>query len=110
MKNYVQDGEIVTLSPTYAVSAGGGAKVGHLFGIAVCDVAANASGEFALEGVFDVTALSTDTFSVGDLVYWDDTNKRCTSTATSNSLIGAALAAKGSGATTVRVRLNETTF
>ncbi|MDI3259478.1 MAG: DUF2190 family protein [Sinobacteraceae bacterium] len=107
MQNFVQTGETLTLTAPYAVSAGGGAKVGNIFGVAVDDVASGADGEFVVDdAVFDLTALSTDTFSVGDYVYWDDTNKRCTSTATGNSKIGVATAPKISGAATVRVRLN----
>jgi hypothetical protein len=44
--------------------------------------------------------------TVGALVFWDDTNKRCTTVATANVLIGVAAAvAVGAGNTTGRVRL-----
>jgi predicted RecA/RadA family phage recombinase len=59
--------------------------------------------------VFDLLAegaASGQDFAQGDLVYWDNTAKRCTKTTTSNTKIGAAMAAKVSTATTVRVRLN----
>ena len=44
----------------------------------------------------------------GDKVYWDNTAKEVTKTATANTLIGAAIDAVGGGAgeTTGRVRLN----
>lgn len=107
MKNFVQEGEVLTLTAPYAVSSGGGAKIGtNIFGIAVNDVANGATGEFAICGVFDITALSTDTGSAGTIWYWDDTNKRVTTTLTSNLKIGVGVNTKANGDTTARVRLN----
>lgn len=108
MKNYIQEGDTLTLTAPYARSAGEGALVGTLFGVACNDVASGSAGEFAREGVFDITALSTDTGSVGAKMYWDDTNKRLTTTATSNTLVGALTKAKASGDTTARVVLDGT--
>ena len=105
MKNYVQDGDTVTLVAPYAVTSGQGALVGSLFGIANADVASGAEGEFDVEGVFDVTALSTDTATQGAKLYWDNTNRRLTTTSSGNTLVGVALAAKGAGAVTARIRL-----
>lgn len=108
MKNFVQKGDTVTLAAPYAVSSGSGAQVGSLFGVAVGDIANGVEGEFATRGVFDLTALSSDTGAVGVKVYWDNTNKRCTVTASTHQLIGALTAAKVGDATTMRVRLNGT--
>lgn len=118
MKNFIQEGCTLTLTAPYTVVAGAGALVGKFFGVAVNDVSSGAKGEFKMEGVFDL-AKDTSTFSDGDPVYWDNTNKCATSTAQSNWLIGVAtrindvsvstLALGGaSGDATVRVRLNGT--
>ena len=104
-KNYVQPGENVTLTAPYAVTSGDGALVGSLFGVALVTLANAASGEFRTVGVWDLTALSTDALAVGAKVYWDNTNKRVTATATANTLIGVAVKAKAAGETTARVRL-----
>lgn len=106
MRNFVQEGDTVTLTAPYAVASGAGLLVGSIFAVAAAAADNAASVEAQVEGVFDLTALSTDTGSVGAKVYWDNTNKRCTVTATDNSLIGVLLAAKTSGQTTMRVRLN----
>jgi predicted RecA/RadA family phage recombinase len=106
MRNYIQDGTIVTLAAPYAVASGAGMLVGSLFGVATSAADNGAEVEAITRGVADITALSTDTGSVGAKVYWDNTNKRCTVTATDNSLIGVLLAAKTNGQTTMRVRLN----
>jgi predicted RecA/RadA family phage recombinase len=106
MKNYVQEGDILTLTAPYAVTSGDGFLVGSIFAIASTTAASGATVEGVREGVFSVTALSTDTFTVGAKVYWDNTNKRCTSTASGNTLIGVATVVKASGATTVTVLLD----
>lgn len=106
MKNYVQPGNTVTLTAPYDVASGAGLLVGSLFGVASAAALSGAAVEAAIVGVFDLNKLGTDTIDPGQKVYWDNTNKRVTETASGNSLIGAALATAGNGATTVRVRLN----
>ena len=108
MKNYVQKGETLTLNAPYAVSSGGGALVGSIFGVAATDYASGAEGEFQVQGVFDLTRETggSTAWSSGDLIYWDNTNKRATKTATSNKLIGVAARAAADGDATGRVRLN----
>ncbi|AHD01964.1 DUF2190 family protein [Leisingera methylohalidivorans] len=108
MKNYVQPGNTITLTAPYAVTSGDGLLVGSIFGIASADAALNDPVEAALVGVFDLTKVGSQAWTVGAKVYWDDTNKRTTSVATSNKLIGVATeaVAGGAGDTIGRVRLN----
>jgi predicted RecA/RadA family phage recombinase len=86
----------LTVAAPYTVKSGGGVKVGNLFGVAVYDAALNASLEIVAMGVFDL-AKDTSTFASGDAVYWDDTNKVATSTATGNKKIGVAVLSQPSG-------------
>ncbi|UFM64018.1 DUF2190 family protein [Paracoccus sp. MA] len=108
MKNYVQPGNTLTLTAPYAVTSGGGLLVGSIFGVAAGDAASGATVEAALTGVFDLTKIGSQAWTVGAKVYWDDTNKRCTTVATDNTLIGVAVVAVagGAGDTIGRVRLN----
>lgn len=108
MKNFVQPGDVITVTAPYALSAGDGCLVGILFGIACGTYLNGAAAEIKTEGVFDITALSTDTASGTTLVsaYWDNTNKRITTTSSGNTKVGTIIAAKASGETTARVRLN----
>lgn len=108
MKNFVQDGEIIVVPAPYAVTSGQGVKAGQLFGVAVIDAAQDADVPIKTCGVFDLTKAGSQAWTVGQLVYWDDTAKRCTTVATGNLLIGAAVAAvdSGAGSTVGRVRLN----
>lgn len=105
--NYVYDGKRLPLVCPYAsVASGAGMKIGNIFAIALCAALTGETVEGATEGVWDITALSSDEAAVGDLAYWDNTNKRVTVTSTNNLLIGQFVAAKAADATTGRVKLN----
>lgn len=105
-KNFVYDGKHLPLVCPYAtVASGAGMKIGNIFAIALCAALTGETVQGATEGVWDITALSTDVAAAGDLAYWDDTNKRVTVTSTSNLLIGTFAEAKADAATTGRVKL-----
>lgn len=106
MKNYVQEGDTLTLTAPYVRNAGEGAQVGSVFGVACNDVANGAEGEFARCGVFDLAALSTCTGAQGAKAYWDNSNKRVDTDGTVGILIGALVTAKTNGQTTARVSVN----
>ena len=108
MKNFVQPGNTITLIAPYAVASGDGLLVGSIFGVAAGTAALGEPVETALTGVFDITKIGSQAWTVGAKIYWDDTNKRTTSVATSNTLIGVATeaVAGGAGDTIGRVRLN----
>lgn len=115
MNNFVQNGNRITVTAPYAVSSGGGCKVGGSFGIAAFDAALSANLEIATAGVYDLVK-DASTFTDGAAVYWDDTAKKATSTVSTNMKIGAATLTQPGGApaalggatgdATVRVRLN----
>lgn len=108
MKNYVQPGNTITLTAPYAVAAGDGLLVGSVFGVAAGDAANAETVEAALVGVFDLKKVASQAWVVGDKIYWDNTNKETTKTATANTLIGVATEAVANGAGDIvgRVRLN----
>jgi predicted RecA/RadA family phage recombinase len=108
MKTFIQPGQTVTLAAPYDVASGACLKLGAIVGVAAHDAIAGAEVETMLTGVHDLAKAPSQAWSVGAKVYWDDTNKVTTSTATSNTLIGVALLAVAGGAsdTIGRVRLN----
>jgi predicted RecA/RadA family phage recombinase len=110
VKNYVQPGNTITLTAPYAVTSGNGLLVGSIFGVASGDAASGETIETVLVGVFDITKVGSQAWTVGAKIYWDDTNKRTTTVSTDNALIGVAIEAVASGAgdTIGRVRLNAT--
>lgn len=105
--NYVQEGDILTLTAPYTVTSGQGAQIGSQFGVALADITSAASGEFATCGVWDLTALTTATGAMGAKAYWDNANKRVDTDGTVGILIGSLVVAKTNGQTTARVKLNE---
>lgn len=106
MKNAVSEGLAVDHAPAAARAAGAATLIGARIGVAVNDVAANASGVFRVRGVFNLPKLSTDNVAQGALLYWDNANLRLTTTASGNTLAGYAVAAAGSGVATVDVSIN----
>jgi predicted RecA/RadA family phage recombinase len=106
MKNYIQPGDVVTLTAPYAVSSGGGALVGSLFGIATADVASGASGEFAIVGVFSHAKTGAQAWTQGAKIYWDNAGKVMTNVATGNTHVGHAVEAAAGGDANGKVRLH----
>lgn len=106
--NEVSPGNTITLTAPYAVASGDGLLIGSIFGIAAEAAALGETVEAALVGVFNITKVGSQAWTVGARVYWDETNKRCTTVATDNTLVGVAVEAVASGAgdTIGRVRLN----
>lgn len=106
MKNFVQSGDRVTVAAPYDVTSGAGCLVGTLFGVASYTALSGADVVLATEGVFDIAKTSAQAWTLGAAIYWDDTNKVCTTTASGNTLIGKALAVAANPSATGRVRLN----
>ena len=93
MKNYIQPGNTITLTAPYDVTSGDGLLVGSIFGVASGAALNGAAVEAALVGVFDLTKVGSQAWSVGDTIYWDNTAKNCTKTTSGNTKIGVAVAA-----------------
>jgi predicted RecA/RadA family phage recombinase len=106
VKNSIQDGEVLALAAPYAVSSGGGALIGAIFGVAVTTLASGDVGNFQLEGVYTLPKATGAAATLGAKAYWNDTNKNVTATASTNTLIGVFVAAYASGDTSALVRLN----
>jgi len=106
MKNKVQKGQTVTVIAPYGVTSGQGVQVGALFGVASTDAANGAQVEIERTGVFDLAAVTADTGNPGTKVYWDNTARKITTTAGSNTLVGALTAPKGGSDVTARVLLD----
>jgi predicted RecA/RadA family phage recombinase len=105
MKNFIQPGNSVTLTMPYNRTSGQGVLVGALFGVVAVDADSGSTADVALTGVYDLTKQPSLAISTGARVFWDDTNKRVTTTATGNVAIGHAVAAAAATDATVRVRL-----
>ena len=110
MKNFVQEGDILTVVAPAAVLSGAGVLVGTIFGIAQTDAASGSEVAIKRKGVFTHAKTSAEAWTIGAKVYWDNTAKVCTTTVGTNVLIGVAVKAVGgtAGETIGQVRLNAT--
>ena len=107
-KNYVQEGDVIDYANASGstITSGTPVLIGARLGVALADIANGATGSVQVEGVFTIAKLGTDNVAAGALLYWDNTNKRLTTTASGNTLSGFAVAAAGSGVTTVNIKIN----
>lgn len=105
MKNYVQNGDVVTVTAPAAVEAGAGVLVGSLFGVATSAAASGSPVEILVEGVVALSA-SGGAASVGDKAYFDSAAGAVTGAASGNKLIGVFVAPKAADALSATVRLN----
>jgi predicted RecA/RadA family phage recombinase len=106
MRNKITEGNMIPYAHTAAVVSGQAVKIGNLLGVAATDGAANEAVEYAIAGVYELPKTSADVVGIGALLYWNDTAKEITTTATGNLEAGRAYAAAAAGVTSVRLLLN----
>jgi predicted RecA/RadA family phage recombinase len=107
--DFVHGDDTIDYTPAADVTAGDVIVQSKLIGIAKVDIAANALGALAVEGVFDVPKAAGGgiTFSAGDYVYWDAGAGEATNTANAgaNLQMGKAELDAADADDTVRVML-----
>lgn len=106
MKNFVQSGGTITFTAATAIQSGQGVMQGAFFGVACTSAEIGQDFEAALVGVFELPKDDTP-FTKGQRAYWT-AQGAVSSTATDNTLIGAATEAAAEGTAAVRIRLNGT--
>lgn len=105
--NYIQEGDVLTLTAPYTVTSGQGVQVGSQFAVALKDTTNATDGEFATSGVWDLAKTSAQAWTVGQKIYWDNNNKRCDTDSTVGILIGVATKVAANPSSTGYVKLNE---
>lgn len=103
--NHIQPGNTLTLVAPYDVASGAGLLVGTIFGVAQYAALSGADVEADTVGVWELPKTSAQAWTQGAAIYWDNTNKVATTTATSNTLIGAAAEAAANPSATGKVWL-----
>lgn len=104
---FIHDGKYIDHTPVGALASGDVVVQGDLVGVTLRPIAAGELGSLAVDGVFDFTKNTGVAYTVGTILYWDDTNNVVTATATGNKQIGKVVRAAGTSDTTVRVRLRQ---
>jgi predicted RecA/RadA family phage recombinase len=108
MRNMIRpEARSIPMAVPYAggILSGQGMLVGAFFGVAAMDAAQNATVECETRGEFDLTKDPTQAMAAGVRVFWDNTNRRLTTTATANFQVGIVTVAALAADTTVRVML-----
>lgn len=107
-QSYKQPGDVLMLTMPYARATSGlGVKVGAIFGVTQDAIGNGSAGPVKVTGVHALTKVGSQAWSVGDRIFWDDSNKRLTSVATDGMFVGVCTTAVGSGAgeTTGEIKL-----
>lgn len=106
MRTFVQEGDVLTLTPSANVNAGVGFLFGAgLFGVATSNVTSGQPGEFITEGVVEIAKTSALAIDVGDRVFWVPGSSVVNKTATSQVCVGVAVEAAANPSATVKVKL-----
>lgn len=103
---FVQDGKVLDITAgSAAINAGDIVISGGIIGVAKSDIPANGAGAIATEGVYDIVKKSDVAFGFGNAVYWNAESGYAQGSASSCAQIGTAVAAAGSGAAVVKVKI-----
>lgn len=110
MKTFVADGKVLKLTAPATVLSGKGALIGGtIFGVACGDyTSGDTEAQWELVGVHDLDKVQAQSWAVGNIIYWDNSAKLCTTVASGNVKIGVATAVAANPSSTGRVRLNGT--
>lgn len=106
-RNFIQPGNVLTLTaPSGGVVAGTAYLIGALLVVAQNTVDEALPFEGMPVGVHTLPKATGAAWTEGAALYWDNTAKKLTTTAASNTLVGCAAAAAGSSDATGACRLN----
>ncbi len=106
MRNFIQEGNIITATTPVALSSGQGVLIGNLFGVATKAASAGGSVELATRGVFSLPKTANIALDACARVSWDAANNQIVAPAAGMASIGIAVLAAANGTTSVRVRLD----
>lgn len=107
-KNYVKPGEHITFTAGAKTASGEAVVIGSLLGVSLTALESSATGEAAIEGVWELPCASAAAITAGAKLIWDVSAGEFVLTGAANGdLVGCATAvtAAGNGVTTVQVKL-----
>ena len=104
---FIHEGHYIDHTPAGALASGDVVVQGDLVGVTVRPLAAGELGSLAVDGIFDFNKNIGVAFTVGTILYWDDTTNVVTTTSAGNKLIGKVVRAAVSADTVVRIRLSQ---
>ncbi|MDF2631428.1 MAG: hypothetical protein K0Q85_24 [Caproiciproducens sp.] len=102
---YIQRGDNIDYTAAADIAYGAVVPLVTRIGVALESIATGATGSVTITGVFEAAAVNDAAFTVGDLLYWDDTANKLTKTSASNTPAGVAIEPKLTAGATARVRI-----
>jgi len=113
--NFKQEGRVIQWTNAGTAKAAGAVVVmGNTLGVALVDIAQNATGSVAIEGVFAVPKVSAAVIAQGESLVWDvsagafDDNAAIPATGDISGAAALAFEAAGNGVTEIDVKLTGT--
>lgn len=105
-KNYIAPSDPVTVpAPAGGVVSGLAYLIGALFGVAGNTAGAGIGVPLHLRGVWELPKATGVNWLVGAKLYWDNTNKVLTNSASGNTLVGTARNDRVNGDTVAEIIL-----
>ena len=103
----IQDGRVIDYTLAGSVNVGDVIPLGSsMVGIAVISGLAGEVISVDTEKVWQVTAKTSEAIAVGDILYFDVTNRELTKTSTGNVKAGKAMTSKSAVAGTINIKIN----
>jgi len=97
MKNTLATSDTRDFIAPYDVTSGAAFKVGSYIAVAATTALAGAALAGDIRGAFTLAKATGAAWTKGDTLYWDDTAKKFTKTASGNTKAGIAFADAASG-------------
>lgn len=107
MSQYIQNGIVIDYTNPTAekISYGDIVTLGTRVGIAAEDIETGSTGGIKVEGVFEVPAVNTEEFAVGDILYLDVNGNATKTQGELTVIIGWAILPKVASGATAYVKL-----
>jgi predicted RecA/RadA family phage recombinase len=109
MKNFVQDGAVITVPAPADVTSGKIVVIGALIGVAQKAAVSGADVPLLTKGVVSYAKTSALAIAIGDKLYYDATNNVVNKTASGNTLVGIAVSVAANPSPRVDLKLGPTT-
>lgn len=108
MKTLLGSGDRVQLTATGTFTAGTGLLTGQLFGVPQNSGSSGDLITLQVQGIVTIAKTSALAISVGDALYWDDTNKVVNKTSSAQKEVGYAVSDAANPSSTVEILLTPT--
>lgn len=106
MKAFIHEGSSLLIKAPYEVNSGDGLLIGGLFGVAKSWADEGENVEVAVAGVFELRKSESESWAVGDRIFWDCEERVLTRDESRGCMVGVAVEnIGGQGAPTGRIKI-----